>query len=162
MPGKPLPFARPSHPDGRTTHKPEHWTPVEPDWSVLMKDGEAASDTDGNYLVGQARREWRRVTPLLLRNPLISHLDDTAIADYCVVWGRLQWAERTLTRTGPFLANKLTGAVTRNPIAPMIGELRRQMRAYQSRLYLDPASRAHLLRDQPPGPDGLTTFLNDV
>jgi P27 family predicted phage terminase small subunit len=131
--------------------------PVEPDWAVLTKEGEASED--GSYLVSQARKEWRRVTPLLLKNTLISHLDDTAIADYCVVWARLQWAERTLTRTGPFLKND-RGRVSRNPIAPMIGELRRQLCGYQSRLYLDPASRARLLASQPAAPDDLSAFLD--
>jgi P27 family predicted phage terminase small subunit len=157
MPGKALPFAVPSRRDGRSTHKPEGWVPIEPDWSVLLKDGEASEDT--SYLVSAARKEWRRITPLLLLNPMVSHLDDSAIADYCVVWGRLQWAERTLTRTGPFVKSE-RGRIQRNPIAPLIGELRRQIRGYQSDLYLTPASRARLLRDQPPGPDDLSEFLN--
>lgn len=157
MPGKALPFA-PTHKDARTTHKPEGWTPVEPDWSVLVKEGEA--DADASYLVTTARKEWRRVTPLLLKNPLLSHLDDTAIQDYCVVWARLQWCERMLTKTGPFVKGER--GIQRNPISPMIAELRRRLSDYQSRLYLDPASRARLMRDQPPGPDDLSAFLNDV
>ena len=158
-----LPFAA-SRRDARTTHKPEGWTPVEPDWSVLLKDGEGASPTapaglawDAGSLAAAASAEWRRVVPLMRQNHLMSHLDDVAIADYCVCWARLQWAERTLTRTGPFMRGER--GIQRNPVSPLIREYRKQVRSYQVVLYLTPASRASLLRAQPADQDDLTRFL---
>jgi len=154
--GRPLQLVS-TRKDGRTTHKPEGWTPIEPDWSVLTKDGAPAAETA--RLVEAARKEWQRIVPLLKRNPLLSHLDDSAIADYCVCWARLQWAEWVLTKTGPFVKGER--GTQRNPVAPMIAELRRQVRSYQGDLYLTPASRARMLKEQPPAPDDLTAFLNE-
>lgn len=38
-------------------------------------------------LVGPARSEWKRITPLLLELGLLTELDRAALANYCTAWG---------------------------------------------------------------------------
>jgi len=50
------------------------------------------------HLWMEARKEWKRIAPELMRYGLISKLDRAALALYCQAWARKDWAEQQLTR----------------------------------------------------------------
>lgn len=50
------------------------------------------------HLWPEARKEWRRLKPVLEANGLISLLDRSALALYCQAWAKLCWAEQMLAR----------------------------------------------------------------
>lgn len=50
------------------------------------------------HLWPEARKEWKRIAPELMRYGLISKLDRSALALYCQAWARKDWAEHQLTR----------------------------------------------------------------
>ena len=50
------------------------------------------------HLWTEAKKEWRRIAPELLRYGLISKLDRAGLALYCQAWARNVWAEEMLSR----------------------------------------------------------------
>lgn len=48
------------------------------------------------HLTADARDEWNRIVPLLLKNNLLTEIDGAALALYCQSWGRWSEAERKL------------------------------------------------------------------
>lgn len=50
-----------------------------------------------DHLAGDAREEWDRIVPLLLKNNLLTDIDGAALALYCQSFGRWAEAERKLT-----------------------------------------------------------------
>jgi P27 family predicted phage terminase small subunit len=53
-----------------------------------------------DYLTGEARREWFRVAPLLHEAGLLSKLDTTALAGYCINYARWREADEEIRRHG--------------------------------------------------------------
>lgn len=49
------------------------------------------------HLAPEARKEWKRVTPLLLELSLLTRIDRAALELYCRAYGRLQQVERAIT-----------------------------------------------------------------
>jgi len=50
------------------------------------------------HLWTEAKKEWKRITPLLQRYGLVSKIDRAALALYCQTWARWVWAEKMLSR----------------------------------------------------------------
>jgi P27 family predicted phage terminase small subunit len=51
-----------------------------------------------SHLLPEARKEWNRMRPFLLRNGLVSDGDRAALALYVQSWARWVWAEKQLQR----------------------------------------------------------------
>lgn len=50
------------------------------------------------HLLPEARKEWKRITPELEKQGLISRMDRTALAMYCQAYAHLVWHEQMLQR----------------------------------------------------------------
>jgi phage terminase small subunit len=50
------------------------------------------------HLWPEAKKEWRRISPELVKYGLISKLDRASLALYCQAWARMVWAEAMLSR----------------------------------------------------------------
>lgn len=48
------------------------------------------------HLMPEAVKEWKRITPELVKLNLIAKIDRAALSLYCQAWARWVWAERTL------------------------------------------------------------------
>lgn len=55
------------------------------------------------HLVGEARKEWKRITPELLRLGLLSRIDRAALAMYCSEWARYVRAELRMQRVAELM-----------------------------------------------------------
>lgn len=67
------------------------------------------------HLVGEARKEWKRVTPELIKLGLLSRIDRAALAMYCTEWGRYVNAETQIQRLGELMHDPLAGLVDTSP-----------------------------------------------
>lgn len=54
--------------------------------------------TAPQHLSKQAKKEWTRITPLLLEEGLIAKMDRSILALYCQAWGRMVELETALSR----------------------------------------------------------------
>jgi P27 family predicted phage terminase small subunit len=67
------------------------------------------------HLVGEARKEWKRITPELLRLGLLSRIDRAALAMYCSEWARYVRAELRMARRDELMNEEGAGERARTP-----------------------------------------------
>lgn len=68
------------------------------------------------HLMAEAKKEWKRITPELVKYGLVSRLDRAALALYCQAWARWVWAERQLQRAQALAAERQAEAEARGEI----------------------------------------------
>lgn len=137
------PSKRPIPTDTAATRVPPV-APVEPRWAELLPG------PDADRARRDARAEWRRVVPVLDRLGLLSAVDRTVLADYCLCWARVLECERALAG-GLMLEVVKTGRdgasyvdTVRHPLSTTVTDYRRAMRAYIAELGLSPSARGRL------------------
>jgi len=94
-----------------------------------------------------ARREWRRVVPILTRLGVASQVDRNALADYCLCVARLADAEAEIEKRG-LLVDGERGKV-KNPAAQLAREYRAAVVRWAVEFGLTPSSRTRLTVDKP-------------
>jgi P27 family predicted phage terminase small subunit len=109
------------------------------------------------HLSTEARKEWRRVTPLLLELNLLTKIDRSAIERYCRVYGRWQQAERALQAQQQLLREKgsdvteafwqttPTGFVRESMLSRMVANLSRQVELAEQCFGMNPSARARVV-----------------
>jgi P27 family predicted phage terminase small subunit len=109
------------------------------------------------HLSPEARKEWHRVTPLLLELNLLTKIDRSAIERYCRVYGRWQQAERALHAeqqllrsqekdvTDAFVRITPTGFVRESPLSRMVVNLARQVEMAEQCFGMNPSARARVV-----------------
>lgn len=112
------------------------------------------------HLSTEAKREWKRITPLLEELGLISGLDRTALALYCQAAGRLAELETAfngmvarLVADGKDYADAVyeasyavtpSGYAQQSVIVQLIGKHREQLNRYLMHFGLSPAARGRV------------------
>jgi P27 family predicted phage terminase small subunit len=106
------------------------------------------------YLAAEARKEWRRITPLLLELNLLTRIDRSAIERYCRVYGRWQQVERALTAaqsregvepTDALVQRTPTGFVRESALSRLAGELAHQVEQAEACFGMNPSARARVV-----------------
>ena len=116
--------------------------------------------TPPKHLAGAARKEWRRITPLLEELGLISGLDVAALALYCQSYGRLVDLETAFnkrvdvqTSAGLTLAEAVAKTATgttpsgyeqQSVLVQLIRSHREEVNRYLMHFGLSPAARARV------------------
>lgn len=86
-----------------------------------------------------ARREWRRIVPVLIRSCGLADVDEVTVLDYCVCRARIDQGERALSRDG-FMQLGERGW-QKNGWTTVVGQYRTQLKTYIGELGLSPSSR---------------------
>jgi len=89
-----------------------------------------------------ALAEWQRVAPELEHLGLLTDIDITALAAYCVSYSRWLAAEADIEENGPVIEGK--HGRYKNPAVTVANSYLRQMRSFASEFGLTPASRPRL------------------
>lgn len=115
----------------------------EPDWlqtfpAVRAKDVQAANRRAREV----ARREWRRVVPVLRHSAGLAAVDAQLVHDYCVCVARIDQCERELSTTGLLILGER--GWQKNGATTIVGQYRTQLRAYIGELGLSPSARTRL------------------
>lgn len=104
---------------------------------------EVAVPTCPQHLDGTARGEWKRIVPELVKLGLLTVIDRTALAAYCVNYSRWLAAEKILKEQGlTFTTAK--GYVGQRPEVGIANTAMHQMRAFLSEFGMTPASRTRI------------------
>lgn len=98
-----------------------------------------------------ARREWRRVVPILVRLGVASQVDRNALADYCLCVARLADAEADIEKRG-LLVEGERGQV-KNPSCQLAREYRAAVVRWAVEFGLTPSSRSRLSVPEKPEDD---------
>jgi len=101
------------------------------------------------HLVGEARKEWRRMSKQLVELGLLSKIDRAALAGYCTVWGRHVEAEVELRKAGLIVKEPTSGYPIQNPYLAIANTALKQMRAFSVEFGLTPSSRSRVTVSKP-------------
>jgi P27 family predicted phage terminase small subunit len=108
------------------------------------------------HMAPEARKEWARVTPLLLELNLLTQVDRAALELYCRAYGRLQQVERALTArqaqlltegkdpTEALMQPTPTGFVRESALSKLAAELSQQVDRYLASFGMSPSARSRV------------------
>ena len=96
-----------------------------------------------SHLSAEARVEWQRLAPVLLRLKLLTRLDRAAFASYCQAWARHVEAEQQLAKASA-LAFTHNGFPIVNPWFTISKQSIDQMAKFLSEFGLSPTARARM------------------
>lgn len=115
-----------------------------------------------SHLQGEARKEWRRITPHLKQLGLISQIDRAALTAYCDAWGEYVWAARRIEALNAEAsaagdASGDAGRVWNTPSGykqiSVIQQIRNRalelMRQFLAEFGMSPAARSRVTRSDP-------------
>jgi P27 family predicted phage terminase small subunit len=111
------------------------------------------------HLTAEARAEWERLAPILVRLHLLSKLDRAAFSAYCQAWARHVEAEEQIAKASA-LAFTHNGYPIVNPWATISKQAVEQMAKFLGEFGLTPASRSRVFAGGPvipPATDGEDT-----
>lgn len=89
-----------------------------------------------------ARREWRRVVPVLKFTVGLAEVDTQTVMDYCVCVARIDQCEREISLNG--LLMKGERGWMKNGATTVVGQYRQQLARYIGELGLSPSARGRL------------------
>lgn len=95
------------------------------------------------HLTAEARAEWDRLAPVLMRLRLLTRLDRAAFSAYCQAWARHVEAEEQLAKASA-LAFTANGFPIINPWATISKQAVEQMSRFLGEFGLTPAARARM------------------
>ena len=95
------------------------------------------------HLDDVARLEWRRTGRKLLKLGVLTEIDRSALAAYCVAWSRWVEAEAQLARTGTVIKAK-TGGFMQSPYLPIANKAMEQMMRLLTEFGMTPSSRSRV------------------
>jgi len=100
------------------------------------------------WLPQEAKREWKRVAPELIRLGIITNLDQSTLAGYCIVYSQWRKAQEVLRDQGMVYVTQ-RGQLKPRPeieIARLSGDM---MKVFASELGMTPLSRERIRLVQP-------------
>jgi len=111
-----------------------------------------------DWLDDDAREEWNRQAPLLLKAGILTESDRAALTSYCIAWSRIRETEENIQTYG--LTEKSDGGIQfARAMVKIQDRAMNQMRAYATELGLTPSSRTRLHVPDPNQGDLFGEFL---
>jgi P27 family predicted phage terminase small subunit len=101
------------------------------------------------HLDSSARTEWRRISKELLDLGLLTNIDRSALAAYCVIYGRWVEAENMVRKHG-MVVKTPNGGLTTSPFLWTANKCLEQMLKYMTEFGLTPVSRSRVSAVAPP------------
>lgn len=95
-----------------------------------------------------AKREWRRIVPLLRQRGLLEVIDRAALTGYCTSWGDLAEATRILAEQGTTVLGP-KGQLQMHPELRRLEKARQALRQFAQEFGLSPSARTRV-RAAPP------------
>jgi len=92
------------------------------------------------WLSEDAKREWRRVLPILVERRILTTADMGSLENYCVAIGQVREMERHLQEHGHVIL--IDGVMKRNPAVGIQADAMTRARLLAAELGLTPVSRS--------------------
>lgn len=96
-----------------------------------------------SWLPREAKREWKRLAPELEKLGLLTIVDGTAFANYCLAYARLREAEETIKREGMVITTE-KGYKMPHPAVKIAEKAQQIIKAFCSEFGLTPSSRSRM------------------
>lgn len=121
--------------------------PISPDEPTPTVVEETAAPPD--YLSDEAKKEWLRVAPILVRNGLLTEMDLDALGTYCAAFATWREATEKLRQFG-MVVKSPTGYPIPSPYLPIANQATKQMRAIMADFGMNPSARTRVRRARDP------------
>ena len=108
------------------------------------------------FLKGEARREWDRITPILLKMRCISEADMAMIAAYCLEWGRYVALAKKVSRVEDMVCVTANGNEILSPFYIAQIAALKNFQKLASEFGLSPSARTRIKTE--PKPDEVNPF----
>jgi P27 family predicted phage terminase small subunit len=95
------------------------------------------------YLAGEALEYWHEIATKLETHGLLTRIDASALAEYCVVWVRWRKAEREIEKHGQVILSP-SGYPVQSPYVSIANKALSHVRAYESEFGMTPSSRSRV------------------
>lgn len=146
-PKPPLQVVREGNPGRRPVREGVRLPPselAEPDWLQTFPSvrGDKPLQEVNKRCREVARREWRRVVPVLKFTAGLADVDTQTVTDYCVCVARIDQCEREISLHG--LLMKGERGWQKNGATTVVGQYRQQLARYIGELGLSPSARGRL------------------
>ena len=123
---------RPGHrPINRNEPKPRNIAPKCPD-----------------HLDEKARKEWRRIVPILMRMRVLTEADGYALASLCQTYSTMVKAQEKLNEAG-FLYKSPSGYVMQSPVLAVVNQCIETIVKLSREFGLTPAARSRVITTTP-------------
>lgn len=97
-----------------------------------------------NYLLPEARKEWRRLAPALISMGVLTVADAVPFAAYCTAYARWREAEDMITKHGSIYKDP-KGYPRANPYVAIAAHHLREMKSLAAEFGLTPANRTAMI-----------------
>ena len=106
------------------------------------------------HLDAEARLEWRRLVPILLRMRVLTEADGFALANLCQAYSTMVKAQQQLSKTG-LLMKTPSGYVQQSPLLGIVNSCMETITRLSREFGLTPAARTRV-RAEPPDEDEMS------
>ena len=113
-----------------------------------------------DHLDEHAKREWKRIIPILRRMKVLTEADWMALANLCQTWSTLVKAQEKLTEMG-ILYKSPSGYVMQSPLLAIVNQCVDTITKLSREFGLTPAARSRIIARAEPEPvDDLWRILS--
>jgi P27 family predicted phage terminase small subunit len=113
-----------------------------------------------DHLDAQAKKEWKRLIPILRRMKVLTEADGMTLANLCQAWSTLVKAQEKLTEVG-ILYKSPSGYVQQSPLFSMVNQCIDIVTKLSREFGLTPAARSRMVAQIETEPeDDLWAILN--
>jgi P27 family predicted phage terminase small subunit len=113
------------------------------------------------HLNDLAKKEWKRLCPLLERMRVLTEADGIALANLCFDYATLVQAQESLTKTGLLSKSGRSGMIHQSPLLNVVAVTTDRVTRALREFGLTPASRSRIqMTDESVGDDELMELLS--
>jgi P27 family predicted phage terminase small subunit len=97
-----------------------------------------------DHLDAEAKKEWKRLVPVLRRMKVLTEADGMTLANLCQAWSTLMKAQRKLTEMG-ILYKTPNGHIQQSPLFSMVNQCIDTVTKLSREFGLTPAARSRIV-----------------
>lgn len=109
------------------------------------------------WLPSEAKDEWKRVLPSLIKRRILTDTDMASVEAYCLAVGTIRRCQATIAREGDTV--ETNAGTKRHPAFQTLGQMMTEMRRLAAELGLTPASRGKAAK-MPDGEEGYDAYAD--
>jgi len=120
---------------------------------------EIGRPTRPHWLLPEAKREWSRIVPELLRLGLLAKIDRAMISMWCQCWGMYVEAVKDIRQNG-MSYSKEDGYEGQRPSVAVMNHMIEKMTTLSAKFGMTPSDRSKISVPQPEAKDAFAEFLD--
>src|SRR5260370_35174381 len=106
-----------------------------------------------DHLDALAKKEWKRLVPVLRRMKVLTEADGMTVANLCQIWSKMVQAQKKLTEMG-ILYKSPSGYIQQSPLFSMVNNCIDTVTKLSRELGLTPAARSRMVAQTETEPEG--------